>query len=257
MTEITPEALKIKKSRNPKIQASVGQEIMKLYSETPNLSFVEVNSLARDRVAGQIIRTRLRQEVKAAKEMSMTDELTGLHNRRWFEDELKKRIAMAKRNKQDLYLLYIDFDNFKEVNTTYGHSGGDAVLKLAAQIKTRPDEPISRNGGDEFVQLMGHEGIDLKEIAFATERHRTNVSNNSRTLLEKAPVAEGADPKTAVRITTLTIGVAKYQGEDPKEFIRKANEALLFAKTQKKDTAFIAKTNSNGTLTFTEVKPTK
>lgn len=256
MSEATTE---IKISKNPVVQKLVDQEVISLHKKDPNLQVNAINSTARDRVAGQLIRARLRKEVKTAKEMSMTDELTGLSNRRWFEDDLRRKIATSKRTNQPLYLLYIDFDDFKRINTTFGHNGGDAVLKLVAQMKTRPDEPISRNGGDEFVQLMEHEGITINEIAKAIERHKTSVLNNSRILLEKAPVVDReADPKKIVRETTLSIGIAKYQGEDPKEFIRKANEALLYAKAQGKNTAFIAETNStDGNLTFKQVQVSK
>lgn len=184
--------------------------------------------------------------LEKTKDLAITDTLTGLHNRRWFEDDLQRRMAIARRTSQPLYLAYIDFDDFKNINSTFGHDGGDGVLKLISSVQTRPDEPISRYGGDEFVQLIGHNGLTLDEMAQVIERHKTKVLETSRVLLEKASLEPGITPKDAKREISLSIGLAKYEGEDTESFIKKANKALLHTKRHGKNAAFIAQNGTNG-----------
>lgn len=83
----------------------------------------------------------------------MTDPLTGLYNRRYFEEALKEYLAEFNRIDAPLALLLLDLDHFKSVNDTYGHDAGDIVLrKLAVQLKalTREHDIVARTGGEEF-----------------------------------------------------------------------------------------------------------
>ncbi len=184
--------------------------------------------------------------IETASELAFTDPLTGLHNRRWLEDDLDRRIATAKRSGSPLYVVFLDFDNFKDYNTAYGHAGGDAVLKLASDIQTRPDEPLSRYAGDEFVQSLEHEGLTSQEIGLALDRYKEALLERSKTLLAQTPVREGVDPATARKEVTITFGVAKYEGESRDELINKANLAMLHAKEVGKNNAFIAEKDSAG-----------
>lgn len=102
--------------------------------------------------------------------LSKTDELTSLLNRRAFAETVNKRLIIQKRQKQNCALLYIDLDNFKQVNDTYGHSVGDDVLiKLSSILEktTRAEDLCCRLGGDEFAVWL--ENID-EESAI----HRAN-----------------------------------------------------------------------------------
>src|SRR4029079_14419969 len=86
-----------------------------------------------------------------------TDELTGLPNRRWFDRELRRAIDHARERREELALLVIDLDHFKELNDTLGHHAGDRVLaQLGARIRTalRGDDHVARLGGDEFAVLL-------------------------------------------------------------------------------------------------------
>jgi len=89
--------------------------------------------------------------------LALTDELTGLLNRRGFEDELRRALASAGRHDENGALIYIDLDGFKPVNDTYGHAAGDEVLKTVARLirgNVRDTDYIGRLGGDEFAILM-------------------------------------------------------------------------------------------------------
>jgi diguanylate cyclase (GGDEF)-like protein len=89
--------------------------------------------------------------------LAETDPLTGLYNRRKFEQRLREEIQRSQRSRQPLALLLLDIDHFKKVNDTYGHSAGDAVLKALAltfRKETRDVDMAARMGGEEFVFLL-------------------------------------------------------------------------------------------------------
>lgn len=85
------------------------------------------------------------------------DHLTGLPNRRHFLDRLDQEVKHAKRSNQPLFLLYVDLDGFKEVNDSFGHEAGDAVLREAAKrllACVREEDTVARLGGDEFTVII-------------------------------------------------------------------------------------------------------
>ena len=89
--------------------------------------------------------------------LSITDELTGLLNRRGFSEVLSRTLANARRHDETGLLVYIDLDGFKDINDTYGHEAGDVVLRRAAEIlrqNTRDTDYVARLGGDEFAALL-------------------------------------------------------------------------------------------------------
>jgi len=94
------------------------------------------------------------------------DSLTGLPNRRHFDEQFAMTVARQRRNKRPIALLYFDIDSFKEINDSLGHSAGDDVLREFAQrLKgtLRATDFIARIGGDEFAVLL--EEVDTPEIA--------------------------------------------------------------------------------------------
>lgn len=94
---------------------------------------------------------------KKLRRLARTDPLTGLANRRMFEEILKKETKRAVRNDQNLAILVADIDNFKSVNDTFGHPKGDEVLKMVADLlvdSVRESDTVARWGGDEFIVLL-------------------------------------------------------------------------------------------------------
>ncbi|MGB0682423.1 MAG: GGDEF domain-containing protein [Magnetovibrionaceae bacterium] len=99
----------------------------------------------------------LTQRVAYLEKLAMTDELTGLLNRRGFQDELSRVLSSASRYGEQGVLVYVDLDGFKPINDTYGHLAGDEVLIRVAQLlgeNTRATDYVGRLGGDEFAILL-------------------------------------------------------------------------------------------------------
>lgn len=104
-----------------------------------------------------VLLSRLRQIFDNEQNLSQTDHLTGVVNRRAFQSILEKEVQRQGRSNQPLTLAYVDLDNFKSLNDSYGHSTGDYILKLVATTFTenlRKTDTVARLGGDEFALLL-------------------------------------------------------------------------------------------------------
>ena len=113
------------------------------------------------------------------KQLSITDALTNLYNRRYFETTFKREFARAKRYNSDLSLAVIDIDLFKQINDTYGHLCGDYVLRELSWLMVdnfRQTDMVFRYGGEEFVILLTETPFDTASIP--VERLRKAVENN-------------------------------------------------------------------------------
>lgn len=99
----------------------------------------------------------LRQRHRVLERLAITDPLSGLHNRAYFDTALDREIARSKRRSHPLCLLLIDVDHFKRINDTYGHTVGDNVIRRVATILSdtaRDVDTICRYGGEEFAALL-------------------------------------------------------------------------------------------------------
>lgn len=98
-----------------------------------------------------------KDQEQAARHAAFHDPLTGLPNRVLFSDRLEHGIAQAKRHGWTMAVLFVDLDDFKSINDSYGHDVGDRVLEIIAQRlkdNTRADDTVCRHGGDEFLYLL-------------------------------------------------------------------------------------------------------
>jgi diguanylate cyclase (GGDEF)-like protein len=128
-----------------------------------------------------IFRFGLQDEVEQAAskriyEMSVRDGLTGVYNRRYFEDRMASEFAFAARHKTPLCVILADIDHFKRINDAHGHHAGDAVLKRVAvelQAGVRTEDLVARFGGEEFVMMS--RGIDVDGGRAFAERLRAVV----------------------------------------------------------------------------------
>jgi diguanylate cyclase (GGDEF)-like protein len=160
-----------------------------------------------------------------------TDELTGLPNRRWFDNELRGSIDRARAAGEPLALLVIDLDHFKELNDTLGHHAGDRVLaQLGPRIRTalRACDHVARLGGDEFAVLLPGAGAEAADGA--GERIADALS-------ERFSV-EGIELQIAA-----SIGIALFpeHGDDAETLLQRADVAMYQAKHRRSGTEFYAR----------------
>jgi two-component system cell cycle response regulator len=171
------------------------------------------------RVKTQIKRKRhsdfLRHRLAESVELSVTDPLTGLHNRRYMEGHLRTLVAEAIRTNRSLSMLVADIDHFKAVNDTYGHDAGDEVLKeFAVRLKrnTRGVDLACRLGGEEFVIIMPE--TDLERAYQIGERLRAGIAaeefpiGGDRTVRVTASVGKPCSSVRTVRFTRQSVVAA-------------------------------------------------
>lgn len=157
--------------------------------------------------------------------LTMVDALTGIANRRRFEEHLIEEWRRARRQNHSLSLLMIDIDFFKRLNDTYGHQRGDDVLhevgNALANLLRRPGDLAARYGGEEFAVILPQsDKVGAQDVA---ERIRKSIEELN------IPNEKSSIKKTL----TVSIGVATQSAknlEDPKELVLAADKALYKAK---------------------------
>ncbi|HMK34575.1 MAG TPA: diguanylate cyclase [Desulfomonilaceae bacterium] len=166
---------------------------------------------------------RRAQEREFYRELSYVDGLTGIHNRRFFDEALGVEIAKASRHGTSLVLLMIDIDDFKLYNDLNGHQKGDEALTKIAQLfksACRGYDIVTRYGGEEFAILFPG----------ATEQNAMELSRRIMHEVQNTPF-EGED-RLPLRCLTVSVGVACYprDAESSEQLIRSADSALYAAK---------------------------
>jgi len=155
------------------------------------------------------------------------DTLTGLPNRMLFYDRLRQAMAMARRERHELALLYLDLDRFKAVNDTWGHDAGDELLKaVAARIRrlVRESDTVARIGGDEFTVLLP-KITSREDTAKSTQKIIEALS--ARFQLHLA--GQGSQREVSIGVS---VGIAVYPGDagDIDGLIKAADTAMYDAK---------------------------
>ncbi len=172
--------------------------------------------------------TDKKQVEERLRELSLIDELTGLHNRRGFMTLATQQIKIADRLGQGLTLLYADVDDLKLINDTYGHQEGDRALNDAAAVlraSFRASDIIARLGGDEFAGLVLESG-DETEAAVLT---RLQENLNAHNLLEQRPYR-----------LSISYGTAAYDVRQPstvQELLARGDKDMYRYKQRKKQAA--------------------
>ena len=169
-----------------------------------------------------VVSARQEKLLRELYESSTRDALTGLYNRRHFDDRVKAELAYAKRHQLDVGFVMIDVDFFKRVNDTYGHAAGDAILKnvaasLARQLRT--EDVIARIGGEEFAVLL--RGIGTDGARRLAERLRANV--------ESLPIVADGIP-ISVTISAGCSALSETEDNSPGSLLRIADRRLYVAK---------------------------
>jgi diguanylate cyclase (GGDEF)-like protein len=164
-----------------------------------------------------------RQRIDYLESLSITDELTGVRNRRGFRIEMMRALADAARSGQGGVVLMIDLDGFKGINDVHGHGAGDKVLESVAMTladHVRPGDTVARLGGDEFAVLMPN--AESKDgLARASEIGR--LLNSRRVRWQNAVIPFSA-----------SVGIATYHpGEQAEAVLARADRTLYRDKRSK------------------------
>jgi diguanylate cyclase (GGDEF)-like protein len=183
------------------------------------------------------------EQEEGSRHAALHDHLTGLPNRVLFMDRLEHAVAQAERHRWIFAVMFVDLDNFKSINDTYGHQAGDAVLQAVATRlahTTRNDDTVSRYGGDEFLCLLTplHQQEDIAVIA-------AKIFKAIRTPCEV--MVGDANVKLCL---DASIGIAEFpkDGANAAALITRADDAMYEAKESKSGVEFAREKAAQGAL---------
>ena len=167
--------------------------------------------------------TTLRKRMETVRQESLLDSLTGLANRRAFDERMQQAIAEARDDGGDVCVMMGDIDHFKKFNDTWGHATGDQVLRLVAQCfqsNVKGRDTAARFGGEEFVVILRQTTL---------ENART-VAEQIRHAVESKKIVKRSSGDSLGSIT-LSMGVAQFvDGESAADVINRADSCLYAAK---------------------------
>jgi len=220
-------------------------------SQIPALFFRSIIALMNRRT------NALEKKSISLEKKSITDELTGLLNRRGFMDRLKSEMARAERGTENIGLLMIDIDYFKNLNDTYGHQFGDLVLKevtRAISENTRKYDITGRYGGEEIIVALPGRNLTEEKMKRVAE----NIRNAVAALRFKSP--DGLDSNSVS--VTVSIGCEMFLpeagvensgdrvDEDIGNMIQAADQALYSAKNGGRNRVEVAETPVSNIVSF-------
>jgi diguanylate cyclase len=166
---------------------------------------------------------KLRTSLRQARAEALTDALTGIANRKLFDETLRLRKEEADAEKTDLALLLCDIDHFKSFNDTWGHQTGDQVIRFVASALTKfalPDHLVARYGGEEFAVIMPRTSL----------RDAGRIADQIRTAIEAKRLVRRSTNET-IGAVTVSFGGAMYaSGETVGTLITRADECLYMSK---------------------------
>lgn len=162
-------------------------------------------------------KTAIMQRIEELQEMALSDSLTKLGNRRYAEMNMNSRIDESRRYGWTFGILFIDIDNYKRINDTYGHNVGDKVLKMVAKTlsgNVRSFDMITRWGGEEFIAII----FNIKED------HLNSIAEKLCVLVAKSSFSVNSD---VVHIT-VSIGATLVQPNDTVDSLVKRADRLMY-----------------------------
>ena len=167
--------------------------------------------------------TELRKALDDSRRDALTDSLTGVANRKCFDQKIFAAVEESQANSETLSLIFADIDNFKDFNDSHGHQLGDQVLRLVGRTlhnSLKGKDTAARYGGEEFAIILPD----------TTSGGATSVAENIRkSIASKRLVGKGSDSNFGA--VTISLGVTSYHaGEEVSGFIERADQALYTAK---------------------------
>ena len=177
----------------------------------------------------------LKRDMERIRRQAVTDGLTGLANRKAFDEQIGRMCREGAKEGHIFSLIMIDIDHFKAFNDTYGHQVGDQVLRLVAMTlinEVKGQDMAARYGGEEFAILLPGTNIDAAQA----------VAENLRKAVEKKEVMNRTTGENLGQIT-ISLGVAQfYETENADELIRRADVALYNSKSKGRNKVVVAET---------------
>ncbi|WP_158765985.1 GGDEF domain-containing protein [Terricaulis silvestris] len=165
----------------------------------------------------------LRTSLESVRVESLTDSLTGLSNRRMFDETLRMRLEEARAQHTELCLVLCDIDHFKRFNDTWGHHTGDQILRFLAsamQAHARPDVLVARYGGEEFAMIMPR----------ANARAAAQTAEALRSAIQAKRLRRRSTNEDLGQVT-VSMGIARLQpGDTPQGLIERADACLYASK---------------------------
>ncbi len=228
--------------------ATTGIEFVeqKFNRQTLQFSLVPIPAMKYINIYGSDI-TQLKISQREMKKLAETDELTGLFNRRIFNNTIESEIRRSLRFRQEISLLMIDVDFFKKYNDTYGHLAGDSALKKIAHLLqnhfNRPGDLVSRYGGEEFSVILpatGMKGAIQLAGNVITGMKKLNITHEKSQIANHVTVSIGVasfSPHRSVKSGSLESRQGKPEIE-PASFVKKSDEALYEAKRKGRNCVF-------------------
>jgi len=191
-------------------------------------------SLSAERRANRRLKREIQERRRLGDELrylAQIDDLTGLNNRRWFLELANKELRRARRNNTSLTLCMLDLDHFKNINDQLGHTAGDRILSMVAQLcraQLRETDIIGRFGGEEFIIALPDASVeDTQDIA---ERLRASI--------EGAELPDGLEGANL----SVTVGIASVRDDEDslESALQRADKALYAGKRDGRNTVVLA-----------------
>jgi diguanylate cyclase (GGDEF)-like protein len=170
------------------------------------------------------------------------DKLTGLFNRPYFDEAYSRQVALAKRYRDDFAILFLDIDNFKDINDIYGHAAGDEALRRIGEIinrEKRDSDIAARYGGEEFVLLLTHTDnvsgfIFAERLRLAIENHKVYYNDQHLKLTVSGGIASfpfnSPKPEQLLEMADNAVYLSKGAGKNRISHFKKEKRRYLRVK---------------------------